>query len=440
MRLLALGALLTGLCACRPAPPSPPLPEVTPKRVAARDDPGLSIAPRSACTPDAGGAFADPDPQAIVRAGARGETFTCGGRDEWPFLDQAITTSDVARVVALLDAGADPNARSGARGDHFPLQWAIECQHYGYGPCAGRRREIVAALLAHGADPNARWCLFESRQDIGSKPGCTSATAMTPLHMSAAEDQVDVVRLLLDAGADPWAKDRSESTALDYAASAAGFSLLMAAQFPDATMRSEKAWQYLKTRSYPSWVRGPFGTPLARAVTGDKPVFDFPPPVPPPPPRPGASMPTADVPMWSPPLDMRPGLVDLFIGMGADPNERIAGPASETPLSLSIASERPAVSAVLLERGADPNARWCPDGPVFAEPRTQHSVEGCVAERGITPLMLASARADLRSVGLLVQHGVDRDAVDWKNRSAVDFAPPAARRAIEAVLRRLPPP
>jgi len=46
----------------------------------------------------------------------------------------------------------------------------------------------VAWLLAHGADPNTRWAHWDAE--------------VTPLHLAAAHGHADVVRLLLDAGAD----------------------------------------------------------------------------------------------------------------------------------------------------------------------------------------------------------------------------------------------
>ena len=51
----------------------------------------------------------------------------------------------------------------------------------------------VRWLLAHGADPNARWGHWDA--DV------------TPLHLAAAEGHADVVRALLAAGADPGLRD-----------------------------------------------------------------------------------------------------------------------------------------------------------------------------------------------------------------------------------------
>jgi hypothetical protein len=52
-----------------------------------------------------------PGLQAITEAAKRGENFRCGAVEHPPPLDVAILAGDVERVRALLDAGADPNAR-----------------------------------------------------------------------------------------------------------------------------------------------------------------------------------------------------------------------------------------------------------------------------------------------------------------------------------------
>jgi ankyrin repeat protein len=59
----------------------------------------------------------------------------------------------------------------------------------------------VQALLEGGADPDARWCPFESRG--ASDTSCRSSDGTTPLILAANLDLADITYLLLEAGADP---------------------------------------------------------------------------------------------------------------------------------------------------------------------------------------------------------------------------------------------
>jgi ankyrin repeat protein len=91
-------------------------------------------------------------------------------------LDIAARTGNVARIRALVAAGADPNApgRGGTR--WTPLLHAI---HKG-------QRASVTALIEAGADVNR-----------------ASPSGLSPLEMAAGNGQADIVRRLLAAGADP---------------------------------------------------------------------------------------------------------------------------------------------------------------------------------------------------------------------------------------------
>jgi hypothetical protein len=58
----------------------------------------------------------------------------------------------------------------------------------------------VKWLLDHGADPNARWSHWDAE--------------VTPLHLAAWQADGEVVRLLLDAGADPTIRDSKHTMAM----------------------------------------------------------------------------------------------------------------------------------------------------------------------------------------------------------------------------------
>ena len=88
---------------------------------------------------------------------------------------------DAARL--LLDRGADVGAVSRNDMEVQPLHSAV----------AGKHREIVAALLVAGADPNAR-------QQGG----------FTPLLAAEEHDDTDMVRLLMDHGAEESATAPTE--------------------------------------------------------------------------------------------------------------------------------------------------------------------------------------------------------------------------------------
>ena len=129
----------------------------------------------------------------------------------------AAEKGDTHTLIALLDAGADPN-------EGAPLSFAASNGHIGavnvllhagadaneiggraFGPlhfaALAGHAEAVDALLHAGADPNAE--------------GDFSPT--TPLHWAARMGHVRVIVALLSAGADAYAKDSSGRMPLELA-------------------------------------------------------------------------------------------------------------------------------------------------------------------------------------------------------------------------------
>lgn len=95
------------------------------------------------------------------------------------------TAGSAADVAAALEAGASVHARQGELGV-TPLHNAPSVA-------------VAEALLDAGADPNAR-----------------NTYAMSPLHAQVIRGRLEVVQLLLDSGALASARDFRGSTALDW--------------------------------------------------------------------------------------------------------------------------------------------------------------------------------------------------------------------------------
>lgn len=131
-------------------------------------------------------------------------------------LHSAVASGHVSVAIALLDAGADPDARSSAgrtalhyckgRVDILSvlLQKCLQtspADELGHTPLhrmsALGKDAAVAALLAAGASVNAR-----------------DETGRTPLHAACDESREDIALLLIKAGADITAVDREGRTAL----------------------------------------------------------------------------------------------------------------------------------------------------------------------------------------------------------------------------------
>jgi len=100
--------------------------------------------------------------------------------------DAAWHRADISAMRLWITLGANINGRDVKR---TPLHWAIE----------ERNTAAAKALLALGADPNARW---------------GEGSDATPLMEAAGEGWVDVVEALIKAGADVNAKNYRGNTAL----------------------------------------------------------------------------------------------------------------------------------------------------------------------------------------------------------------------------------
>ena len=113
----------------------------------------------------------------------------CGMHREMPSLIGAARDGNVAQIRTLIQQGADPNERAGVNG-WTPLMHAIHKD----------QKAAVVALLEGGADVNARG-------DGGSNP----------LLMAAGYGYADIVGILLDHGADPHVQTSNGENALNMA-------------------------------------------------------------------------------------------------------------------------------------------------------------------------------------------------------------------------------
>ena len=103
----------------------------------------------------------------------------------------------------LLDKGANPDLVD--EGGRTALHIAA---------LNGKRVELVKAILAHGANPNAR----TTRDSPRNLNAGISFKGATPLFFAASRGNVEVVRALIDGGADPFMKTDDKTGPLQVAA------------------------------------------------------------------------------------------------------------------------------------------------------------------------------------------------------------------------------
>jgi len=249
-----------------------------------------------------------------------------------PALMAAALYADASCVKLLLDWGANPNLRNAVGAT--PLMWAV--------PDLAK----VKLLIAAGAEVNAR----------------SANLQRTPLLIAASyPGSVEVLRLLVDHGADVHAKDRNGVHALGRAALSADVSVVRFLvehgsdpNEPGYGPAVRYSRQYLPTLEYL----------LSKGAKVDKDAL-------------------ATAAHWQ-----DPALIERWIELGADVNAR-AGPYKRTALMTAAASEQAGAGTVklLLDKGADPNA------------------EDADGER---PLDWALYRADRGKIDALEQFGATR--------------------------------
>jgi ankyrin repeat protein len=138
----------------------------------------------------------------------------------------AAASGHEALALYLLEQGANPNGKDayGRTALHYavPEGWAA-IDSFFYRPFHDKFRlpdmpALVKALLAKGADPNAQVALDFSPYSRGPYAYSTSAVGATPLAFAAAAADLPIMRMLLDAGANPKLTMKDGTTPLMLAA------------------------------------------------------------------------------------------------------------------------------------------------------------------------------------------------------------------------------
>lgn len=311
-------------------------------------------------------------------------------------LSEAVIRDDLAKVESLLAAGADPNLRWGRQGDRFPLQDAIQAMQFPRRDSPPPNRDaIIRTLLLHGADPNARFCFYESRGSVvdvllgkNASPvqPCRSDRATTVLMAAVIHGQPATVYRLLDAGADPHAVDWNDYTALDLAPTVLIHQLLLAAAYPGPDSERQAAAN-LRQRLGPS---------LGFIADNHYRLF------------------------WPDGFPDPRRLRLLFISMGTaspttDGDRRALG-------WMMRHADWPLVQ-FMVERGVDLNqARWCQSFEPPPRPGVDGPIDpGCVPDKGITRLMRDAYYGAAENEEWLIAHGADASVTDWAGRTTDDY-------------------
>jgi ankyrin repeat protein len=156
----------------------------------------------------------------ILTQAGEGETArNAAGSGLTPLL-VATMRARVDTALYLLDRGADPNILAGGP---TPLHWASTTWEgfasnpvYGFEdamsgiPDRQAKLRLVKSLVAHGASVNARM----TKKQPQFATGYTDSVGATPFLLASSVDDVEMMHILLDAGADPKIPTATKATAI----------------------------------------------------------------------------------------------------------------------------------------------------------------------------------------------------------------------------------
>jgi ankyrin repeat protein len=172
---------------------------------------------RGAATGGSGGAVRR------ARPGGFGERAGTSFPGSTPLL-VATVRGHVPLALFLLERGADPNVLDGG---FTPLHWAAGTWENGlanpvYGfvdpvggiPDRDAKLQLVTALLAHGANPNLQMTVRPPGFGGTGTGGYNDAVGATPFIVAANASDVEMMRILLAAGANPHLVSKTNSNAI----------------------------------------------------------------------------------------------------------------------------------------------------------------------------------------------------------------------------------
>lgn len=152
-------------------------------------------APMTMCEASAAGEF-----ERVERLLADGKPVDVYSEDGWTPLHLAAFFGHMRIAEMLLAHGAEVGSRSLNSNANTPLHASLAGNHPGGRGPGGSQQLLAGLLIGHGADVNA-----------------ADAAGWRPLHLAAANDNLDAIKALIAQGADVHTQNTDGRTALSLA-------------------------------------------------------------------------------------------------------------------------------------------------------------------------------------------------------------------------------